>query len=135
MKLPCSAQAEQGFSELDLSSWLKRTISMTLDEVKPLRIRSGLTRESLRDAIYSAVPNLTRDSAKRILDQVFEEIIRSLVLNEQVNLRGFGKFKVQHKRARLGRNPRTQVSATITARRVTKFVPCRTMISKVNKGS
>ena len=42
------------------------------DDLKPVRTSSGLSREDLRDAIYKAVPSLTRDQAKRILDEIFE---------------------------------------------------------------
>ena len=106
---------------------------MTQDEIKPARVQSGLTRDDLRDAVYKAVPDLTRDKAKKILDEVFDEIISSLARDEQVSFRGFGKFKIQHKRERPGRNPKTQVDAKISARRVTKFVPCKALIASVNR--
>lgn len=108
---------------------------MTQDEIKPASIQSVLTREDLRKAVYRAVPNLTREKAKNILDEVFDEIINSLARNEQVSLRGFGKFKIQHKKERMGRNPNTQVEAKITARRVTKFVPCKALIARVNESA
>ena len=88
---------------------------MMRDEIKSARVQSGLTRDVLRDAVYRAVPGLTRDKAKKILDEFFEEIISSLAQNEQVSFRGFGKFKIQHKRERLGRNPKTQVDAKYSA--------------------
>lgn len=103
------------------------------DAVKPVRTSSGLSREDLRDAIYKATPVLTRDQARRIVDEIFEEIIASLARNEDVRLRGFGKFKVQHKRPRIGRNPVTQESAMITSRRVVKFAPSQNLISLVNE--
>lgn len=97
-----------------------------------IHTKSGLTREELREAIYKAVPELSRDSAKRILDEVFEEMILSFTRNEDVRLRGFGKFKVQHKRERPGRNPRTLTDAIIAPRRSIKFSPSRTLIARVN---
>jgi len=108
---------------------------MTQDQINPARIQSGLTRDDLRDAVYRVVPDLTRDKAKIIVDEVFDEIINSLARNEQVRFRGFGKFKIQHKRERQGRNPKTQVNAKITARRVTKFVPCKALIASLNGAS
>ena len=108
---------------------------MTQDQIKVMRFQSGLTRDDLRDAVYRAVPELTRDKAKKILDEVFVEIIDSLARNEQVSFRGFGKFKIQHKRERMGRNPKTQVDAKISPRRVTKFVPCKALIALVNGNS
>lgn len=101
--------------------------------VKPVRMSSGLIREVLRDVIYRAVPALTRDQARRILDEIFEEIISALAKDEDVTMRGFGKFKVQHKRPRIGRNPVTQESAMISSRRVVKFAPSKNLISLVSK--
>ena len=109
------------------------SVGRTRDATRPIRTSPGLRREDLRDAIYKAIPALTRDQAKRILDEVFDEIISSLVNDEDVRFRGFGKFKVQHKRPRIGRNPVTQASAMITSRRVVKFAPSRNLISLVNE--
>ena len=53
---------------------------MTQDQIKVMRFQSGLTRDDLRDAVYRAVPELTRDKAKKILDEVFEEIIDSFLI-------------------------------------------------------
>ena len=109
------------------------SVGRTRDAARPIRKSSGLSRDDLRDAIYKAIPVLTRDQAKRILDEVFDEMISSLVNDEDVRIRGFGKFKVQHKRPRIGRNPVTQESAIITSRRVVKFAPSRNLISLVNE--
>ena len=149
MKLPCSVSAEQGFSQtltMTSSAICRRKrpraqgieaggggVGRKSDAVKPIRTSSGLSREDLRDAIYKAIPTMTRDQSKRILDEIFEEIIAALAKDEDVRFRGFGKFKVQHKRPRIGRNPVTQESAMITQRRVVKFAPSRNLISLVNK--
>ena len=103
-----------------------------MNAVKPTRTKAGLSREDLREAIYRAAPALTREQAKRILDEIFEEIIAALANDDDVTMRGFGRFKVQHKRPRIGRNPITQESAMISSRRVVKFVPSRNLILLVN---
>lgn len=80
-----------------------------------------LTRKELKEAIYTAVPALSRRSVSQILDQFFDEIAEALERNETVKLRGFGVFKVQHKKERSGRNPKTGIDAVISSRRVIKF--------------
>jgi nucleoid DNA-binding protein len=52
---------------------------------------------------------------------VFDEIVEALLRNEAVQLRGFGVFKVQHKKERIGRNPKNGIDAIITPRQVIKF--------------
>ncbi|MDP9382182.1 MAG: HU family DNA-binding protein [Chloroflexota bacterium] len=44
---------------------------------------------------------------RRVLDVSLDEIRNALNSGESVSLRGFGNFKVTHREARTGRNPRT----------------------------
>lgn len=92
----------------------------------------ALTRKELAEAIYKQIPHLSRNKTAELVEQVLEEITLAIVGNEKVKLRGFGNFKIQHKRARIGRNPKTLEEAVITARRVVKFVPSPQLIAKVN---
>ncbi len=91
-----------------------------------------LTRVSLTEAIYSSCRSLTRAQAASLLDEVLEEIAQALERGEEVALRSFGKFKVRSKRERIGRNPKTGVEATITARRVLTFKASAELIAKIN---
>ncbi len=91
-------------------------------EAQELSTRT-LTRVSLTEAIYNSCRSLTRAQAASLLDEVLEEIA----------LRSFGKFKVRAKRERIGRNPKTGVEATITARRVLTFKASAELIAKINK--
>ncbi|WP_281932666.1 HU family DNA-binding protein [Methylocystis iwaonis] len=63
-----------------------------------------LTRSALARAIYRECPGLSRRAARRICDEVFEEIIACLDESGSVRLRQFGSFIVRKKRARVGRN-------------------------------
>ena len=91
-----------------------------------------LTRQDLREAVYKAASTLSRGEAATLTDAVFEEIILACLNDKGAKLRGFGKFKVQHKKERIGRNPRTLKDAKISARRVIKFVPSPQLIARVN---
>jgi integration host factor subunit alpha len=81
----------------------------------------ALTRKDLSEAIYKALQTVSRRDAGRIVDETFDEMIEALVRNEPVKLRGFGVFKIQNKKERIGRNPRTGIDAIITSRRAVKF--------------
>jgi integration host factor subunit alpha len=82
---------------------------------------SSITRKELADAIYRTVTTISHRDSRRIVDEVFDEIEEALLRNEPVHLRGFGVFKVQHKKERIGRNPKNGIDAIITPRRVIKF--------------
>jgi integration host factor subunit alpha len=64
---------------------------------------------------------MDRPDAKRLVDQMFEEIRGSLEKGEEVKLASFGNFELRDKRPRPGRNPKTGDDFLITARRVVTF--------------
>ena len=80
-----------------------------------------LTRREIAQAVYSVCPGVSRSQAKGFVDAVIEEIISALAVGEDVSLRGFGKFAVREKPERPGRNPKTGISAPISARKVVTF--------------
>jgi integration host factor subunit alpha len=85
------------------------------------RSQGTLTKREIARAVYSVCPGLSRGQAKGFVDAVIEEIISALAVGEDVSLRGFGKFAVREKPERPGRNPKTGVSAPISARKVVTF--------------
>ena len=93
---------------------------------------SSITRNDLREAVYKKLPQLSRNDVVRLTDEVFEEIILALLQDEKVKLRGFGIFKIQHKKERCGRNPKSGIDAVITARRSVKFLASPFLKGRVN---
>lgn len=68
---------------------------------------------------------------KRIVQKTFDVIIDSLILNEKVELRNFGVFKIKERKARFGRNPRTGDSVPVPPRKVVIFKPGLEMKHKI----
>lgn len=93
---------------------------------------AALTRASLREAVYACCPGLSRAEARRVLDEIFDEICEALLRDEQVKLRSFGTFNVRYKRARVGRNPKTGIEAAITPRRVLTFKASPVLVALIN---
>jgi DNA-binding protein HU-beta len=65
----------------------------------------------------------TKKEAQAAVDCVFETIKKSLKKKDAVTLVGFGTFKVDKRKARIGRNPQTGEAIKIKAKKVPKFVP------------
>ena len=65
--------------------------------------------------------NLTQVQAENVVDAIFDQIKSTLQQGDSVILRRFGSFEVRHKRARVGRNPKTGEDAAIPARRIVRF--------------
>ena len=92
-----------------------------------------ITRQDLREAVYKSVRIISRDEARKIVDETIEEICSTLATGEMVKLRNFGTFKVRNKYQRLGRNPNTGIEAKITPRRVITYKPSPGIISAMNE--
>ena len=81
-----------------------------------------LRRVDLAEAV-AAANGLSKQDAAIIVDAVLESIIESVQAGETIELRGFGSFRLRHRRARVGRNPRTGVRFNVPAKRVCYFKP------------
>jgi integration host factor subunit alpha len=60
-------------------------------------------------------------ASERVVDIIFGEITDSLRRGAEVKIAKFGTFRINDKRARAGRNPKTGAPAVVSARRVPTF--------------
>ena len=66
-----------------------------------------------------------KNAAKKAVDAVIGVIVDAAKKGEEVNLPGFGKFKVKDSPARQGRNPSTGEVIDIAASRKLAFSPAK----------
>jgi len=85
----------------------------------------------LADQVATA-HELPKAEAKRVVETVLKAIAEAAAGGAEVQLAGFGKFKVQDKPARQGRNPRTGESVEIAATRKLAFVPAKALKDALN---
>ena len=78
-------------------------------------------KKDLVNAIASKTGN-TKASAELFLGTVIDTIIETLRHGNDVNLIGFGSFKVIQTKEKVGRNPRTGMEIKIPAGKKIKFV-------------
>lgn len=79
-----------------------------------------MNKTELVDTIASKA-NMTKTAAKTALEATLNAIGDSLKNGESVQIVGFGTFKVNHRKARIGRNPKTGKEIKIAASRVPAF--------------
>ena len=91
-----------------------------------------LTRQDISEALYRKI-GLSKHESAVMLESVLEQISNALIDDESVKLSSFGTFYPRQKRERVGRNPKTGVTATINARRVISFKPSKLMKERTNK--
>lgn len=76
--------------------------------------------------------DLSKAQAKIALEATLGAIESALKEGEQVQLIGFGTFKVNHRAARIGRNPQTGQEIQINATNVPAFVAGKALKEAVN---
>lgn len=81
----------------------------------------SMNKTELVDAI-AAKANITKVAAKNALEATLSAITESLEKGDSVQLVGFGTFKVNSRKARTGRNPKTGKEIKIAATTVPAFV-------------
>jgi len=92
----------------------------------------GGTKADLADAVYRVHGGLSRREARQLVDIIFDRIRAALRTGRPVMISGFGSFKVQLRRPRVGRNPRTGQAVPIHAGRRAVFRPSRLIVQGPN---
>ena len=91
-----------------------------------------LTKAHLADTVWRKT-DIPKMRSTELVDTVFEVIRQTLESGEDVLISSFGKFSVQEKRQRRGRNPQTGEPMTIAPRKVVTFKCAGILRNKINK--
>ena len=80
----------------------------------------------------AASADVSKATAGRVVEAVFDSLTGALANGESVSLVGFGTFSVKNRAARTGRNPQTGASIQIAASRVPSFKAGKGLKDAVN---
>ncbi|MFN8657807.1 MAG: HU family DNA-binding protein [Candidatus Obscuribacterales bacterium] len=75
----------------------------------------------------------TKKDAETVINKMMETIVKRVASGEKVTLVGFGTFEVRQRKARTGRNPKTNQPLEIPAKRVPGFKVGKEFSEAVNK--
>ena len=91
-----------------------------------------MNKLELIDAVAEKL-NITKRQASDAVECVFGIIAERLQADEEVNVGGFGLFRVRKRVARTGLNPRTGEKIDISASRAPAFRPSKTLKDLLRK--
>lgn len=77
---------------------------------------------------------LPKNRAKQLVEHVFAAMAEAAVNGEEVSIPGFGKFRVNSREARQGRNPATGATIQIAASKKLAFAPAKQIKDRLNAG-
>lgn len=85
-----------------------------------------MTKADLVEQVAEAIgPGVTKKDCALVVDGFINAVKQALVEGEHIELRGFGTFKVQKRKSRMARNPRTGEEVMVPARHVPVFKPSK----------
>ena len=91
-----------------------------------------MIRSKLIQIIADQNPHLFQRDVERIVNTVFDEITNAMANGDRVELRGFGAFSVKKRDARVGRNPRTGESVSVSEKHVPFFKTGKLLRDRLN---
>ncbi|MBI5025441.1 MAG: integration host factor subunit beta [Nitrospirae bacterium] len=80
-----------------------------------------MTKAALIEKVSEKVGSLTKKQTEVVVEAIFDSIKEALAKGEKVEIRGFGNFRLRHRRFRKARNPKTGASVEVPPKRVPYF--------------
>lgn len=98
--------------------------------MKKILIQNNLTRDEICENIKNNY-GLSKAYSHKFLNDLFETIITTINKKKSLSIKNFGTFKLNIKKSRIGRNPRTKEEFEIKARKTVTFKASRKLILKI----
>ena len=92
-----------------------------------------MVRSELAQKLCNTHPQILRKDIEKILDIIFSEITEALNRGENIEIRGFGSYKIKSREARMGRNPKNSEIIQIPAKRTVRWKMSKVLYNRLNK--
>ena len=92
-----------------------------------------MVRSELLQKMCNLHSNVLRKDIEKIFEIVFKEFTKALCRGENIEIRGFGSYKVLFRKARMGRNPKNAKIVEIPAKRAIGWKMSKTLFKELNK--
>ena len=91
----------------------------------------------VRSELLQKMRNLHVDIFSRDMEKMFEiiflELTKALCRDENIEIRGFGTYKIAKRKARIGRNPKNSQLVQIPEKKAIKWKMSKTFFNRLNK--
>ena len=91
-----------------------------------------MVKSELVQKLCDMHPNILHKDLENIVDIVFSEIIESLCNGKNIEIRGFGTYKIISRKARMGRNPKNFQTIQIPAKKAIKWKMSKALYNRLN---
>ena len=92
-----------------------------------------MVRSQLLQKMCDLHPNILRKDMEKIFEIIFLEFTKAFCRDENIEIRGFGTYKIAKRKARIGRNPKNSQLVQIPEKRAIKWKMSKTFFNRLNK--
>ena len=92
-----------------------------------------MVRSELLQKFCNEHPQLLRKDLEKILEIIFLQILEALSRGENIEIRGFGTYKIIKRKARIGRNPKNSQLVQIPEKNAIRWKMSKTFFNRLNK--
>ena len=92
-----------------------------------------MTKSELITLLSDKFSQLVHKDAELSVKTIIDSLVKALSKGGRVEIRGFGSFSLNHRPARLGRNPKTGEKVNVPEKFVPHFKPGKELKIKVDK--
>ena len=92
-----------------------------------------MIKSELIERISSQNPHLYQRDIEKVVNAIFDEVVKALRRGDRVELRGFGAFSARLRGPHQGRNPRTGAVVPVAKKAVPFFKTGKEMRARLNR--
>ena len=92
-----------------------------------------MVRSQLLQKLCNLHPRILRKDIEKIVKIIFIEITEAFRENKNIEIRGFGTYKIVKRKARTGRNPKNSELIQIPEKRAIKWKTSKIFFNRLNK--
>jgi integration host factor subunit alpha len=94
-------------------------------------MRINLTKKDLVNLVYMQL-GFSKQISENLIEDFLSTIVNNIKSEKKLKLSKFGTFTIREKKSRIGRNPKTKQTKTISSREVVLFKPSKKFKEFVN---
>ena len=92
-----------------------------------------MVRSELLQKMRNLHPNILSRDMEKIFEIIFLEFTKAFCRDENIEIRGFGTYKIAKRKARIGRNPKNSQLVQIPKKKMIKWRMSKTFFNRLNK--
>ncbi len=93
--------------------------------------KADLVEQVTAQIARTAGPMISKKDCARVVDAFLDAIKGAMKDQKNIEVRGFGTFKIRQRKTRMARNPRTGAPVEVSARPVPVFKPSKELRAMV----